>query len=601
MKSNSQQKGVGRKSLLFSSKLVMLAMALIIIGAAFGAFAILQHSRDSKAATGMILNIPFDTDFSGQGLQRVSSDRLRIVSQADNGVKPVQGAGMARIELRKGDNPLAQWCCANTARSEFTTQTNEQKGENRWYSWSSMFDPTFPSYPTQPANGGWQIFLQWHGNDSVSPPMAFFASNDNIALGVSDGSRWNYYWQAPMNRGSWHNFKMHVTWGDSGRIELWHNGSKVLDKSGVDNITSPPLYVKGGMYRNDDLAKTAILYMDSFKMAWDEASLGSVPTNNTGTPVVPTQPPPQQQQRKPYLGNNWPIPGKIEAENYDEGGEGVAYHDLSSSNQGGKYRSDGVDIENSSEGGFNVGWNEPGEWQEYTANVQAGKYNIDMRVGSAIATGKITLKLDGTTIATANIPNTGEWQKYQTISLQNISLPGGNGKKLRAEVTGSSYTLNWINFSLVSSSQQPGGPITPPTTPPNNPTNPSSVPLVTIAGSGVNKIVPIPNTVKPNQSGQFIADFDGDGNNDVAVDINGDGNIDTSSELITNFDNQYDSPQIVQGEKIPNNYIDIGIGPLPETKVSKKLLYLFATIQALSLTAFSAKLYSQKLARLIKS
>ncbi len=287
--SNSQQKGVGRKSLLFSSKLVMLAMALIIIGAAFGAFAILQHSRDSKAATGMILNIPFDTDFSGQGLQRVSSDRLRIVSQADNGVKPVQGAGMARIELRKGDNPLAQWCCANTARSEFTTQTNEQKGENRWYSWSSMFDPTFPSYPTQPANGGWQIFLQWHGNDSVSPPMAFFASNDNIALGVSDGSRWNYYWQAPMNRGSWHNFKMHVTWGDSGRIELWHNGSKVLDKSGVDNITSPPLYVKGGMYRNDDLAKTAILYMDSFKMAWDEASLGSVPTNNTGTPVVPTQ------------------------------------------------------------------------------------------------------------------------------------------------------------------------------------------------------------------------------------------------------------------------------------------------------------------------
>ena len=48
--SNSQRKGVGRKSLLFGSKLVMLAMALVIVGIAFGVFAILQKSRGSKAA-----------------------------------------------------------------------------------------------------------------------------------------------------------------------------------------------------------------------------------------------------------------------------------------------------------------------------------------------------------------------------------------------------------------------------------------------------------------------------------------------------------------------------------------------------------------------
>ncbi|MCA9330405.1 hypothetical protein KDA11_07160, partial [Candidatus Saccharibacteria bacterium] len=61
--SNSQRKGVGRKSLFFGSKLVMLATMVVIVGVVLGAFAILQHSRDSKAATGMILNIPFDTDF----------------------------------------------------------------------------------------------------------------------------------------------------------------------------------------------------------------------------------------------------------------------------------------------------------------------------------------------------------------------------------------------------------------------------------------------------------------------------------------------------------------------------------------------------------
>src|SRR4029077_18842783 len=31
----------------------------------------------------------------------------------------------------------------------------------------------------------------------------------------------------------------------------------------------------------------------------------------------------------------WPIPGKIEAENYDSGGEGLAYHDTTPGNSGG--------------------------------------------------------------------------------------------------------------------------------------------------------------------------------------------------------------------------------------------------------------------------
>ncbi|MBN1599378.1 MAG: hypothetical protein JW894_13880, partial [Bacteroidales bacterium] len=49
------------------------------------------------------------------------------------------------------------------------------------------------------------------------------------------------------------------------------------------------------------------------------------------------------------------IPGTVEAENYDNGGEGVAYHDNDASNNGGQYRtSEGVDIEACSEGGYNV-------------------------------------------------------------------------------------------------------------------------------------------------------------------------------------------------------------------------------------------------------
>ncbi len=48
--------------------------------------------------------------------------------------------------------------------------------------------------------------------------------------------------------------------------------------------------------------------------------------------------------QQPYGGVPWPIPGTIEAENYDLGGEGVAYHDATAGNSGGLYRTDDVDI-----------------------------------------------------------------------------------------------------------------------------------------------------------------------------------------------------------------------------------------------------------------
>ncbi len=47
----------------------------------------------------------------------------------------------------------------------------------------------------------------------------------------------------------------------------------------------------------------------------------------------------------PYSGVPIVIPGSLEAENFDFGGEGVAYHDNTPGNQGGQYRlSEDVDL-----------------------------------------------------------------------------------------------------------------------------------------------------------------------------------------------------------------------------------------------------------------
>jgi hypothetical protein len=73
----------------------------------------------------------------------------------------------------------------------------------------------------------------------------------------------------------------------------------------------------------------------------------------------------------------------INAEKFDNGGDGVAYHDRTAGNAGGQFRSTDVDIEASSEGGYDVGWIDAGEWLNYTvAAGTAGNYTDQLRVSS---------------------------------------------------------------------------------------------------------------------------------------------------------------------------------------------------------------------------
>lgn len=156
----------------------------------------------------------------------------------------------------------------------------------------------------------------------------------------------------------------------------------------------------------------------------------------------------------PYGGTAVNLPGTVQAENYNVGGEGVAYHDLEAANQGGQYRtSEGVDVEGTSDtgGGYNVGYMRSGEWMKYTVNVTtAGSYTIDFRVASGAATGSYYLEVDGSNVTgTMTTPNTGGWQTWQTVSKTGVSLTAGS-HVLRLVTTGNDTNLNWIGFSIPS-------------------------------------------------------------------------------------------------------------------------------------------------------
>ena len=100
------------------------------------------------------------------------------------------------------------------------------------------------------------------------------------------------------------------------------------------------------------------------------------------------------------------IPGRIEAEEYDRGGEGLAYHEANANgNQGGgTFRNDEVDIEVCTDagGGFNLGYTLTGEWLEYTVNVTtSGIYDLDLRVAKDGDGGLFHIEMDGVNITGA--------------------------------------------------------------------------------------------------------------------------------------------------------------------------------------------------------
>ena len=124
-------------------------------------------------------------------------------------------------------------------------------------------------------------------------------------------------------------------------------------------------------------------------------------------------------QQAPYGASPASLPGVIQAENYDYGGQDVAYHDNGSRNSGGQYRQDNVDIEATTDtgGGHNVGWIDAGEYLEYTVNVPtAGDYAFKLRVASASSGGVFHFQRNGVDITTLrDFDGTGGWQNWTTL------------------------------------------------------------------------------------------------------------------------------------------------------------------------------------------
>ena len=146
------------------------------------------------------------------------------------------------------------------------------------------------------------------------------------------------------------------------------------------------------------------------------------------------------------IGVNAQAETRVEAEDY------TSFSDTDSGNNGGAYRSDNVDIEATSDsgGGFNVGWTQAGEWLEYSVGLASGTYEVSTRVASNVGGGNYIVSLDGTTIGSDSVDNTGGWQAWQTHSLGSISVGSGGPHTLRVDMSAGNFNINWIEFISTS-------------------------------------------------------------------------------------------------------------------------------------------------------
>jgi endo-1,4-beta-xylanase len=174
------------------------------------------------------------------------------------------------------------------------------------------------------------------------------------------------------------------------------------------------------------------------------------------------------QHQSPYGGTSLTLPGRIEAENYDSGGQSIAFYDIDDTSFGTVApRNDAVDFKSAGNDNYIVGWNAPGEWREYTVDIPIGSYSIIARVAAEDTNARMVINLgdgpEGTnfvTLDTMRMANAAGFDSLKTDTLRSVEVNnGGNSKVLRLETVGGYFDIDWVEFSSTTTElRSPGRP-----------------------------------------------------------------------------------------------------------------------------------------------
>lgn len=156
----------------------------------------------------------------------------------------------------------------------------------------------------------------------------------------------------------------------------------------------------------------------------------------------------------PYGGLPRSVPGTIQCEDYDLGGQGVAYQDFTPTNQGGALRpAEAVDLAPSDDGGVHLTQAAAGEYLRYSVRIaKTDRYDLQLRCRIPETGCRVRFLVDGEAVEDSfDLASGGGWQ---TQVIPALGLTEGNRVlEFQIESTGPSGfagDFNWISLSPVA-------------------------------------------------------------------------------------------------------------------------------------------------------
>ena len=179
----------------------------------------------------------------------------------------VQDAGpghptAGRFEVRDGDTPVDT---GERAEAKPPDETDVREGDERWYAFSIMFDPSFP----EPQR--FCIVMQWHPANADGsaaegdPPVSVQCGpGDVLNLNLNDRT---FVPIGRLDRGVWHSYVLHLKFSQNPQLafyEVRRDGEVVVPRTVPKGPTlvGPRMYTKIGVYRHPSNTATMIVWHD---------------------------------------------------------------------------------------------------------------------------------------------------------------------------------------------------------------------------------------------------------------------------------------------------------------------------------------------------
>jgi len=158
-----------------------------------------------------------------------------------------------------------------------------------------------------------------------------------------------------------------------------------------------------------------------------------------------------QTRQHPYSGNIPGMPGIIQAEDFDRGGEQVAYKSADSTNSLGYYRPDeGIDIDSVGDSNYAIFISEEGEWLEYVMFIDtASLYEVNMDVSSLEEGNTIQAQFNGA-INTELLSVTQVSNKHEFATVKDTVYLEAGVQVIRVFGASSNVYVDQIGLSKVA-------------------------------------------------------------------------------------------------------------------------------------------------------